>query len=184
MSTTVGHAICGITCLLAGRRLVAADVSDLSVRSMALFAILANLPDLDMVVSYAITGNPLYYHGQVSHSLLFSAFVGLLVMLVISKQHNARTWLLYTSPLLLHVLMDSLTGPEVGAVPSRGVALLWPIIIEPIPFPVTLMNGPHHDTWDRFFDMHNVKVVMYEIIIFTPLLFLAWRAYWRRSATY
>lgn len=181
MSTTVGHAICGISCLLGKRRLEPSEESELSWKAIILFAILANVPDLDMVVSYFLTKNPFYYHGQVSHSLLFICVAGFVVMWLASKRHNARLWVLYTSPLLLHVLMDSLTGPEVGLVPSRGVALMWPFVNEPISFPITLMNGPQHDTWERLFNMYNVRVVVIEVLVFTPIMLLAWWKLWRRA---
>ena len=181
MSTTVGHAISGVICLLSKRKLVPASTKRLTLKEVTLFVVLANLPDLDMIVSYILTGQPLYYHGQVSHSLFFVCAVGFLVMLLVSEHRSIGAWLLYTSPMLLHVLMDSLTGPVIGLMPSRGVCLLWPIIADPIAFPVTLMNGPHHDTWKRLFDMYNVRVMAYEVLFFTPFLVVAWLAWWRRK---
>ena len=181
MSTTVGHAICGIASYFSKRKLAGTNTG-FSVWTLLLFIFLANLPDLDMLVSYMLTGNPLQYHGQVSHSLIFICITGFIVMYVVESKRTLLLWLLYTLPLASHLLLDSLTGPDIGFHDSRGIALLWPFEVDRISFPVTIMNGPRHDTWERLFSLYNIKVVLLEIVILTPVAFFTWLMLWRKNA--
>lgn len=181
MSTTVGHALCGVAAYFSKRKLANSEVR-FTMWPLLLFMFLANLPDLDMLVSYMLTGNPLSYHGQVSHSLVFVCVIGFMVMLVVENKRTVKLWLLYTLPLLSHLLLDSLTGPDIGFHDSRGIALLWPFDLDRISFPVTIMNGPQHDTWERLFSLYNIKVVLLEILVLVPVVLFSWLMLWRNKS--
>lgn len=186
MATTVGHALCGIDCLLLLRAWKPGVFSKTNWIGVGGIAIIANFPDLDIAVSALISDNHLKYHGQYTHMpgymLIFAALLALVVRhrsmekLSVAAFGNPLTYtnsfLLLALPLLSHAVMDFLTGPDRGFFTSYGTPILGPIVETRMQAPITLFLGPHHDSMERFIDWYNVWVVCSEVLIFGPLTWL------------
>ena len=175
MATTLGHALCGVVILFVANRLRPSPTTAIDWPNVALFALLANLPDMDMLVSYLLTGDVLAYHGGVSHGLLFALLAAwltarLLTPRVDGAQKLGYAVLLYSLVVVSHDLIDSLTGPSLGWHATRGMPLLWPLSDLRLSLPLTLFPGPQHNTWVRLVSLHNLKVMAYEALVFLPPL--------------
>jgi LexA-binding, inner membrane-associated putative hydrolase len=91
-------------------------------RKLALIGLLANLPDVDMVIGLILQGDGSLFHRGPTHSLLFAAGIGWLA------SRAWRWWTRTASPSLLwcasiilsHILADALFT-------SAPISLLWPL---------------------------------------------------------
>ena len=156
-------------------------MTELTFSQLVLFALLANLPDVDMLASYALTGNVLSYHGGMTHTLAFAMLIA--GVLVFAREWGNRVsgnkisgnrifaYGLFVAAIFSHDLIDSLTGAELGWHATRGMPLFWPLYEDRMSSPLTLFPGPQHDSWDRLFNVHNLWVMLYEIVVFSPVLF-------------
>lgn len=183
MATTVGHALCGVDCLLMLRAWKPRVFNQTTWVGLAIVAIIANFPDLDIAVSALISDNHLKYHGLYTHMpgymLIFAALLALItqhrlaskaaVAAFGSRLSYGDGFLLFALPLLSHAVLDFLTGPNRGFFTSYGTPILGPIIESRLQAPLTLFLGPHHDSMERFIDWYNVWVVCSEVLIFGPL---------------
>ena len=183
MATTVGHALCGVDCLLMLRVWKPSVFNRTTWGGLAIAAIIANFPDLDIAVSALISNNHLKYHGLYTHMpgymLIFAALLALVaqhrsvskvsVAAFGSRLSYCDGFLLIALPLLSHAVLDFLTGPNRGFFSSFGTPILGPIIESRMHAPFTLFLGPHHDSMERFIDWYNVWVVCSEVLIFAPL---------------
>lgn len=179
MASTVGHALCGIDCLLLGRMAAPRLVPRLSVPLLVAAMFLANAPDLDLLVGPFIGEHHHYFHGQVTHSVMFALFAGLLFWIAGKMRRsdadkNRFFAALVGFGLFSHVLVDWLTGPDPGWNPSFGIWLLWPFMNERIHAPLTLFLGPHHGSMDVFLSLHNVWVMVREVMIFGGIGLTFW----------
>lgn len=94
-------------------------------RIMILFA-LANSPDIDILASWLLTGNPYTYHRLFTHSILFAIIVGA-VFSNLSKIFSSFPKLSYKWCYLIimsHVIADYLISPW-------KVTFLWPLRVHP-----------------------------------------------------
>lgn len=159
MASPIGHTLAGILiyCWRDSRR-PSATTPGFSRRCMAMagYALLANLPDLDFVVGWMITGHPNTYHHGTSHGLLFMAAAAALVALTWRKPGGFwSSWKVYSIVIGSHALIDLFTGTELGLHASRGVPLLAPLMSVPFTSPVTLFIGPDHGELQDLFGPHN-----------------------------
>lgn len=179
MASTVGHALCGIDCLLLGRMISPKLVNPLSIGSVALVVFLANAPDLDLLVGPMLGKHHHFLHGQMTHSLAFAVLIGLFSWFVLKAvkyeqdKCNAVA-LLISLTLLSHVVVDWFTGPSPGINPSFGTVILWPFVNERLHAPLTLFLGPHHASMKELISLHNVWVMVREVLIFGGLAVLLW----------
>jgi membrane-bound metal-dependent hydrolase YbcI (DUF457 family) len=141
----------------------------------ALYAVLANLPDVDLLIGLLLKGDAQAYHGGVTHSIFFAVVMGLVASLILRRRFAIR-WSLFVFSLAVasHVLVDSFTGTHIGVHSTRGYALFWPFSQTVWPMPVTLFPGVQHDTLARLLSAHNLAVIGYEILIFVPVIALLW----------
>ncbi len=146
MATTVAHGLIGITFYCAARSMCAHQ-NTLPLKTSMLFmaAIVANVPDMDMLASLLLFGDHRVLHGGVSHTLLFAVVGGVMVWLM-AKNSSRRKVLSLTTSLILssHVLVDFFTGPNIGFHPTYGAAPLWPVVESRIISPLTLFKGVEH----------------------------------------
>jgi len=145
-------------------------------RPLALFAILANLPDLDFIPGWLLKGNPNAYHHGWTHSFVFVTAAALLISWVIkfraTKAAN-RTWFLAATG--SHLLIDYFTGPALGRIASYGMPLLWPFSETRFSSPVSLVVGPEHHDLQHLFGWHNWLWAAYEALVFGGLFLLVTR---------
>jgi membrane-bound metal-dependent hydrolase YbcI (DUF457 family) len=137
--------------------------SDRDLRStiglLALGAIGACLPDADLLVSYVLTGDVRTYHFGVSHSYFFAILIAGFAALKFGWSGFAWAFLLVGS----HVVVDSLTGPLLGASDSVGIRSMWPLTDSVFHSPLTLFLGVDHNDW---LSSRNLRVVVHDLLLF------------------
>ena len=176
MASTVGHALCGISCLLGVSGANPGRPIPLTLRSAALFMLLANLPDIDFLVGYIVAQDPNAFHQGPTHSLLFAMVAGLLAGFAWRKQLGLRlASVAFTAAVLSHDVVDILTGPILGFVRSPGLALLWPFSTEKISAPFTLFPGILHLTFGELVSWHNMTAIAFELAVFIPIIVLLYK---------
>jgi inner membrane protein len=174
MASTVAHALCGVTCVLAARAAYFDSWDQVRLRDMIAFALLASLPDVDFVVGYILRGDAHAFHQGVTHSLLFAAATGLVFALVCRRDRPLAPFAaLAALTISSHGVVDLLTGPNPGFNPSPGLPLLWPFQSGLVSAPVTVFLGIEHQSIDRLLSAHNVQAVLRELVILLPIVALA-----------
>jgi inner membrane protein len=142
-------------------------------RLLALFAILAYLPDGDFILGWLTTGDPNAYHHGWTHSISVAAGAALLTALVIKIRPGfAVNWLWYFAAVGSHLVIDFFTGPELGMQRAYGMPLLWPFSAEIFQSPISLVVGPKHHEVVHLFSLHNWVWGAYEAAIFGTILLL------------
>jgi inner membrane protein len=171
MSTTLGHALCGVTILM----VVVAVRPRWSVRldqnTLLLFAVLANLPDLDFIPGYVLRGDANAFHSGPTHSIMFCLAASFVFAMLWRKWPFVRAWFIFFVTILSHVLVDAFTGPMQGKYPSIGVPLAWPFSEERLlAMPFTLFAGVQHEDWLSLLSLNNLRVMAIELLMFAPLI--------------
>jgi inner membrane protein len=176
MASTVGHALCGVACLLGTRLALPAQAPPLETRSVVLFALLANLPDLDLALGLAV-GDAQRFHGGATHSIAFAAATGLIAALALRGALGAlQAWLIYSVTVLSHVAVDGLLGPQLGWHASLGARYLWPFIEERVgSLPLTVLLGIRHGDMGTLLGAHNARAIALELLVLLPVVGLMWK---------
>ena len=179
MASTVGHALCGIDCLLIGRLISPKLVNPISIGAVFFAVFLANAPDLDLLVGPLIGEHHHYLHGQMTHSVAFALICGggfwLIARLAKIEESKGRAMaVMVAATLMSHVVVDWFTGPNPGVNPSFGTVILWPFSMERIHAPVTVFLGPNHASMTELLSLHNVWVMIRETLIFGGFALLLW----------
>ncbi len=177
MASPVGHSLVGLACFF-GWFKKPATLENIKTHRLhvAVFVLLANLPDIDFVLSWLITGNPNRYHSAGTHTLLFAASVGAVLGYRFRiAQGFSKSALILGAVTGSHAAVDFLTGPVLGWHPSYGVPWLMPFISERITSPLTLFVGPKHNSWSHILSAHNWGWALYEVALLLPVLFLLLR---------
>ena len=139
---------------------------------------LANMPDLDFLPGL-ITGHPLAFHRQATHTLIMALMVSGVVTLggwLSSRLRPAETplskrqwlqWSIWVIALYLgHLALDLLmANPD----PPFGLQLLWPFSNVFWRSPMTLIPGLR---FEPVLSWQNLSVVAIELLWFTPLILL------------
>ncbi|MEZ4659947.1 MAG: metal-dependent hydrolase [Caldilineaceae bacterium] len=210
MATPIGHALAGLAVAsLTNRRAglsVRAPSTNKSIRTqlqeflcargpiMALAVFMALAPDLDLIPGI-LRGQPILYHGGVSHSLgsgvLLSLLAAWLLRSGIGKWRNTQfvpnrsmsaLFGISLSAFSTHLLLDMM-GPD-GREPF-GIPLLWPLSDARFLLPTPLLLGVHHtsNTTAGFaeflsgvFSLHNIMAIVWECMLTIPFILLGeWR---------
>lgn len=191
MATPIGHALAGY----AVSRWHAKKPLSLSLFKQPLPALLRALvepfswtcycvfmaiaPDLDLIPGI-IQGQPILYHGGISHSFGFALGLSLLMALLLQRfgWSFRRTFFVGLIAYSTHLLLDPL-GPD-GREPY-GIPLLWPLTTQTFLSPVPLLTGVHHANSTTasiatvvrgVLSWHNVMAIGVEILLVTPFFFL------------
>jgi membrane-bound metal-dependent hydrolase YbcI (DUF457 family) len=171
--TTIGHTLTG---LAIGYTALPRDVpTRQKVACLAVFALLANLPDLPL---------PFWGHNRfdISHSLV-TCTAGVVVVgsLLLGKFKGRFP---FTPTMILagalcwysHMVLDAMYSWGIG------MPIAWPFGVVRLNLAVPWL---HIANKADVFSMHNVWVAIYEILTFGPLLLVAIfakRLYWRKTA--
>ena len=123
------------------------------------FAALAMFPDSDLLF---------HVHRGPTHSVAAALLAGLVTFAVV---RNARLSIAAACAYATHPLLDWL-----GADTSwpRGVMALWPLTREHYKSAVEVFDSVWRRNETPDFWVHNIKAVAREIVILTPLVWLAW----------
>lgn len=130
-------------------------------------ALLANAPDLDFLLVFALHNRA--WHRGFTHSLAFSGFVCLLFVLTLGAR-RLRDALAYGLAFASHCILDFLTT-KVGG----GLELFWPFSAERLGLGwIGLSELP-----SRLPPLDVLKWLLIELAIFAPLLLVV--LFWRRT---
>ncbi len=174
MPSPVGHALGGVAIGLmgsewgasGGRREYAAGSAPSALASpvgrAGLFAVLACLPDLDLLVGL---------HSTYTHSIGATVIVTALLLVWL---RDPRLAIAGGAAYGSHVVLDWL-GHDTA--PPLGVMALWPVSSEHFMAPWPILGPVSRQYWLPGFLMHNVKVVLSELALFGACAGLVW---WRR----
>ncbi|MEK6684572.1 MAG: metal-dependent hydrolase [Nitrospirota bacterium] len=176
MASPVGHTLIGLSLFL-WRSAKPGPVAPIHRRLLtpqaAVFVLLANLPDMDFLISWLMTGDPNRHHSGWTHSLAFA---------IIAAVVAASFWRIepgYWKSVLIglaavgsHSVVDFFTGPVLGFSPSYGVPWLAPFTLERFRSPVSLFVGPRHQGLGQIFSLHNWAWAAAEAMVLTPVVWL------------
>src|SRR5262245_6682515 len=153
MASLIGHGAMG---LLASRYGARARVRSWATLGMVA---LSMLPDADVVAfKLGIPYSDPFGHRGASHSLLFALVAGSLAALAVRRPRLAP-WCI--ALIASHPLLDALTDG------GLGVALFWPLSSERFFFPWQPI--PVSPIGPRFFSARGLRVVLVELLIFSPI---------------
>jgi membrane-bound metal-dependent hydrolase YbcI (DUF457 family) len=145
---------------------------------LGVLVLLANLPDFDFLISFALLGNASLHH-EFTHSLV----AGVLVALAVSCLWRIapgfwRSAMIYFTAYGSHLLVDLCTGRTLGWTNTgSGIPLLWPWPKE-FSSPLILIPGVRHGSLRAIFSMDNAWASVYELLIFgaiTVIIFVLWK---------
>jgi len=175
MATPIAHACVGLACLALVRVLAPRSLPRPLPWQALACAFAACTPDLDILLSLIFTGSTTAWHSGPTHTLGFAALVGLSVWLALGTRNPSRSALAWAVGLATasHVLVDFLTGPQVGWYRSFGVPALWPWIAERLTSPFTLFRGVRHGGIAIWFTAHNMTTAAIELTFGVPLALLS-----------
>ena len=139
---------------------------------LGVLILLANLPDLDLLITPGFPANAL--HRGFTHSLAAAILISLALSWV--WQMAAGFWrsaILYFTAYGSHLLIDLCTGTRIGWTKSgSGVPLLWRW---PKNFssPLILIPGVRHQSFSALFSIDNVWSCTYELLTFGAITVVA-----------
>ena len=176
MATPLGHMLAGYAIYGFARAPKAGEQLGLAF----LYVFMAAAPDLDLIPGL-LAGQPVLYHGGISHSLGFALLIGLAAAGIFKARGNAflpifaLCFLAYSS----HLLLDWLGS---DGRPPFGIPVFWPISNETFISPVPALPGVRHagvteasiSEWVRgILSLHNMAAIAIEAALITPFIFLA-----------
>ena len=141
-----------------------------NLKTLFLFILLANLPDLDFVF-YLLLGEKIVgLHQYFTHNVFFVGLTAL-AFWPFFKTKKERLVLLLVA--FSHLGLDVLT---IDGVPPIGFRLFYPCSQQLFNFGIfpNLLKG----TWGEVFSWHNLQVVCFETLLSLVPLFLAFRRKW------
>ena len=128
-------------------------------------AFLAVFPDFDYALNLLRISGGGWHHGF-THSIAFALLLGL-VTVVILREWNVRSFILFSAAAVSHTLLDYLITE------SYGVALWWPFTDHryklrlPNPIDYTWSDA---SIWEA--GVGVLKITLVELLIFAPILLL------------
>lgn len=133
---------------------------------LALLIVVANLPDFDFIISFALLGNERLHH-EFSHSLTVAVLVSLALSYVWRIARGFwRTFAVYFTAYGSHLLIDLFTGSRLGWTRSgSGIPLFWPWH-QKFSSLLILIPGVRHLDLHALFSIENVWSAGYELLIF------------------
>jgi inner membrane protein len=141
---------------------------------MLVSALLANLPDVDFLIGWVVFGDASRLHSGFTHSLLFCLAVAAAVGL--ASRHAPVLPGFWRSLALLgsHLVLDVASG-HIFRGPGYGVMLFYPFSMDRIRTPIALFWGPKRRSFAELFGSGNLLGMLWELVIFAPLLLLVSR---------
>jgi membrane-bound metal-dependent hydrolase YbcI (DUF457 family) len=146
---------------------------------LGVLILLANAPDLDVLITPGFPGNAL--HRGFTHSLTIAIAISLALGTAWRIVPDFwRSSLLYFTAYSSHILIDFFTGTKIGWTNTgSGMPLFWPW---PKTFssPLILIFGIHHKDLTALFSLDNVWACTYELLTCTVITLVAGLLWKRR----
>ena len=173
MPSPIGHSLAGLALFFFSVR---RRLYNWKLLFIALFA--AILPDCDFLFGFVI-GQPNKYHHQFTHSVIFVIIAGLALALLIRERNRVlflSNAILFSLMGILHLTLDSLC---VDTSAPFGLQILWPFtekfyIFYTTPLLDIQRSSESATFFSSMFSWHNFKAISLEIVIFAPLVYLAY----------
>ena len=162
MPTSVGHSLLGYILYLIFKK----NYKLIENQKIVLFYLfIANAPDLDFIPGICIGHAHRFHHG-ITHTLGFSLFFALILCLV-PKLRKKTNFIIFFLLGFTHVIVDFL-----GADTSYpfGVMLFWPFTKKYFISSYSVFLDIHKTTLHSLFDLHNLKAMTLETLIFLPVI--------------
>lgn len=180
MATPLAHACAGLLAAALVHR-----VSPLPApwpRLALLAAFCACMPDLDIALSLWLTGSLTALHSGPTHTLAFALLAACVALLLARRSaHRRAIAAMVGLATASHVLVDYLTGPQVGLHRSYGVPALWPFVEERLKSPLTVFRGVKHGSIAGWFSPHNLTTAASELVLGIPMAWFAIKTFFRRG---
>lgn len=175
MATPFGHALAGY----AAYSTISTSHSRERIELTLLCIFMAMAPDLDLLPGL-VQGQPVLYHGSISHSLGFALGVSLIIAAIYYFKQKSFSlifklcFIAYTS----HLVLDYL-GPD-GRAPY-GIPLFWPVSGEHFLSPIPLLLGTRHvgsttastlEFIKGVLSLYNVAAIALEMALIAPFILL------------
>lgn len=164
MATPVGHSLLGYVLYLTSYK-------DYRLfknwKIIALYVFAANAPDLDFIPGIFI-GNANRFHHGISHTLGFSLLFAL-IMYMIPRFRTRKDFAIFFSLYFGHVVIDFFTADTSA---PFGIMLFWPFTKRYFISSYSLFSDIHHLTLSDLFDLHNVKAIVWEAVVFFSMIVL------------
>jgi membrane-bound metal-dependent hydrolase YbcI (DUF457 family) len=136
--------------------------------------VLGSLPDLDLLVSWCISGSAVTYHQHFTHNVWLALVVGL-CMALLARRDWWRAGMWGFSLVALHIIIDAGVGPVMGGPETLGVYALWPVSDVRVGLPFAFIPMLHFGTPDQILSWSNACALLHEAILFgLPLAFILW----------
>lgn len=169
MASPVAHSFAGFWTFLLFAKQLRLRIS-LQWRSwlaqLGLLIVVANLPDFDFVISFAVLGNARLHH-EFTHSVTLAVLVSLALSYVWRIARGFwPTFVIYFAAYGSHLLIDLFTGSRLGWTRSgSGIPLFWPWGPK-FSSPLILIPGVRHFDLHALFSIENVLSASYELLLF------------------
>lgn len=173
MATPLAHAAAGIASFTLVRLAMPLPIGA-TARGLKLLAMgAACLPDLDLAVSWLLSGNMMRWHSGPSHSLAFALLCVVVSALLTTGRLRVAIAAIVGMAVTSHVVIDLITGPHWGLHQSFGVPALWPWIDERITSPFTIFRGVRHGGDLLWLSHHNLATAASELVFAIPLFIIS-----------
>lgn len=171
MPTPLLHSAVGIACVRAGLR------GPVPWSALALGAVVAVLPDLDLLPGMLL-GDPVRFHHGMTHSFLFAALSAWLASRLYGGGESPRRllgslWVAAFSHSGLDLFNYRATAPLVD--PEATQLLLWPLGVKVPPLGRVFESAPIPPDPALWFSSAFFGIVGAELVLSALVLFLAWR---------
>ena len=173
MPSPIGHTLAGLAVLAGHRRLA------LRIKTAAMVILLANLPDFDFLLGFAV-GVPNRYNHHFTHSFIFVIVAGFFAAFVCAKKNSThfRDYaVLFLVTGFLHVILD-LFAVDTSA--PYGAPIFWPFSSDYYIAPISLFTDIKRSAsmqgfWSSLFSVHNMVAIGREVVLLAPIsLVLLW----------
>jgi hypothetical protein len=172
MATPVAHFTVGTIVLSSAALWGWRPLPFLDVRWVLFFGVLGCLPDFDMAIGLLLRGDSTSFHFGVSHSFAFAGLAASALAIYWRVGGNAWFSVMAVAAFFAvasHVLIDWATGPRVGNVPSRGLAVWWPVFDHVVHTPFTVFKGVDRSLPGGTFSFTNLRSALLEAVVLVPV---------------
>jgi Predicted membrane-bound metal-dependent hydrolase (DUF457). len=173
MSSILGHSLAGVCVASAvgGEQVVRKR------KLLILTAVLALVPDLDVIIYIAFGAMGINPHRGITHTLLFTVLAGASISLLVGKRFDltfAKGFVLFTGVLLSHLVLDYLMGA------GPGVPFFWPLSDQGYLFPYKIVPTAYYTLsatgiLSLLFYPPTLIGLFFEALIFLPLFLMLTR---------